>query len=608
MVLLLVLSFMGGAACKAEPVQNTGITPEATPTEQVKQETTMAPEENEVIDEVKEEEIKENEAEEEVVRTAVITLSDNGIVVDGAGCTVEGSCLKIKEAGVFEIAGTLSDGSICVNADKESEVQLILNGVTVHNETSAALFCKKASKVTLTLAEGSENMLTDGADYVFEEGEDEPDATLFSKQDLIINGEGKLTVTAAYGDAIKGKDSLYIMGGSLVVGGVEDGIIGKDLLHIGGGEVSVNVVKDALKSTNDTDETLGNIVIEGGSVFLMAGEDGVQAEGTVSVKGGDITVSAGDDGIHAERAIHIDGDAKVSVTKSAEGIEAPEVVIDGGVIDVNATDDGINAAGDDGTGETVRNPFAEGIGEIVINGGSLTVNAGGDGLDANGNITMNGGTVVVFGPTGGGNGVLDFGGMFCVNGGTLFAVGSSEMAQTPADMSGQASLAVVPESVVQAGSVLTVSVDGQSVIEKEVPKRVNYVVVSSVEMKEGATVTVTVDGEVICQKTLAEKVTIVGKLIGMGGFGNKDGFGGRPGGGRPDMQNGEMPQMPEGGRMPRPERGDGEMPQIPEWGDSSMPAPDWSMDELPQMPEGGMMPPPDWDGVLPQVPTEGQDA
>lgn len=577
MALLLTVFLLGVTACKTGPVQDGGITPDATPTEPVKQEITLAPEVDEAIDKVKEEkEAKENEAAEEIVRTAVITLSDNGITVDGTGCKVEGSCLKIKEAGVYEITGSLSDGSICVNAEKESEVRLIFNGVTVHNETSAALFCKKALKVTLTLAEGSENFLTDGAEYVFEEGEDEPDATLFSKQDLIIDGSGKLNVTAAYGDAVKGKDSLYIMGGSLVVGGVEDGIIGKDLLYIGGGDVSVNVVKDALKSTNDTDETLGNIVIEDGTVFLMAGEDGLQAEGSVSVKGGDITVSVGDDGVHAERAIHIEGDADLSVTKSEEGIEAPEVVIDGGVIDVIAADDGVNAAGGDDTEEPMQNPFAEGVGEIVVNGGSLTVNAGGDGLDANGNITVNGGTVVVFGPTGGGNGVLDFGGDFIVNGGTLLAVGSSEMAQTPSDTSGQASLTVVLESAVQAESVIAVSADGQSVISMEVPKSVNYIAVSSGEMKAGTTVIITDDDEVICEETLTENVMVVGKLIGMGGFGNKGGFGGRPGGERPDMPKGEMPE--------------------------------WNMGERPQMPEGGRMPTPDWNGDLPQMPAEGMDA
>lgn len=585
MALVLTASLLGMAACQAEPVtdsakENAG---------QTEQEITLAPEVNEAIDA-----IKENETAEEATRTATITLSDNGITVNGIGCKVEDNCLKIKEAGTYEISGSLSNGSIVVNAEKESEVQLILNGVTVHNETSAPLFCKKASKVTITLAKGSENTLTDGAEYVFEEGEDEPDSALFSKQDLIINGEGKLTVTSAYGDAIKGKDSLYILGGTVIAGGVDDGIVGKDLLYIGGGEVTVNVVSDALKSTNDTDETLGNIIVEGGTVFLMAGKDGIQAEGSISVKGGELTVSAGDDGVHAEKSVHVEGDSKLAITKSVEGIEGLEVVIDGGVIEVTSQDDGVNAAGGSDT-ETTGDPragmFGEGEGEVIINGGTLTVNAGGDGIDANGNVTVNGGTVVVFGPTGGGNGVLDFGGSFCVNGGTLLAVGSSEMAQAPSETSTQCSFATVLGTAVQAGSVLTVEADGQEIISKEVPKRVNYIVVSSATLKEGANVTVKADGEVICEGTITGIVTSAGGVAGMGGFGfgGKGGFGqkgeqgGRPGGWqKPDLQNGELPQMPEDGMMQWPE---GQAPQMPEGELPQMPE-----GEFPQMPEGGMLP------------------
>lgn len=545
---------VGAVACKTEPAKESG----TEVTGQPEQEQTLAPEVQETIDSV-----KENVAEESAERTATITLKDNGITVNGAGCKVEENCLKIKEAGVYEISGSLSNGSICVNAEKDSEVQLILNGVTVHNENGAALFCKKASKVTVTLAKGSENTLTDGVYYVFEEGEDEPDATLFSKQDLIINGEGKLIVTASYGDAVKGKDSLYILGGTMVVAGVEDGIIGKDLLYIGGGDVSVNVVADALKSTNDTDETLGNIVVEDGMLFLMAGEDGVQAEGSVSFNGGKATISAGDDGVHAEKSIQIEDGTTLTIAESIEGLEALEVVVNGGLIEVTAEDDGINAAGGDSTEEfrPGQGMFEAGEGDIIINGGTLKVNAGGDGIDANGNITMNGGTFLLFGPTGGGNGVLDYGGSFLINGGTLLAMGSADMAQTPSDASTQYSLTVVPETSVSAGSTLEILAGDQVVLSERTEKRVGYIVVSSPMFGEGITVTVKVNEEIICEETLNGTVTGVGKSFGKGGFG---GFGGgmmqRPdrgeGGGMmqpPEWGNGEMPTMPGNGRMEKPD-------------------------------------------------------
>ncbi len=238
---------------------------------------------------------------------ATVVLSDTGITVNGTGCDVRPDRLKIEEAGTYEISGTLSNGYIYVNVDNESEVHLILKGVTVHNESSAPFFCKKAAKVTVTLAEGTENVFSDGTDYVFEPNEDEPDATFFAKHDLVITGEGTLKVTANYGDAIKGKDSLYINGGVIEVDAVDDGITGRDLLQINGGVFTVCSESDAIKASNDVDASLGNIEINGG-VFTLTGEgDDIQAENKVTINGGVLQLSAGEDGIQSGTETSING-------------------------------------------------------------------------------------------------------------------------------------------------------------------------------------------------------------------------------------------------------------------------------------------------------------
>ena len=56
---------------------------------------------------------------------------------------------------------------------------------------------------------------------------------------------------------------------------------------------------------------------------------------------------------------------------------------------------------------------------LYVNGGTLEVWASGDGLDSNGNATITGGDIVVYGPTTDGNGALDVNGTFEVTGGTL---------------------------------------------------------------------------------------------------------------------------------------------------------------------------------------------
>lgn len=684
--MLCIVLLVGATACKTEPAKETRPVGENSPEvsgeqaterreegvegaeEQATVPATQMPEVSEAI-----KAIKESLADESAERTAVVKLSDPGIEISGSGCEADGSRLKIKEAGVYEISGSLSNGSIYVNVDNESEVHLIFNGVTIHNETSAAVFCKKASKVTLTLADGSVNTLSDGAYYVFEEGEDEPDATLYAKHDLVINGNGKLVVTSAYGDAVKGKDALYILGGTFEVTSAEDGIVGRDLLYVADGTFTVSAVADALKANNDTDETLGNVVIDGGSFTLTAGTDGIQAENTltvtggnfviktgggsanastktdsfgfgggrgwgdwgswgqgagtdteessfakglkagtllainggrfeldtcddalhgnvdVTITGGDFVIATGDDGVHADETLQVGGESKIYVTKSYEGLEALNIVVTGGEINITASDDGLNAAGGadgSGFGRQGMGMFGEGEGEVTINGGNITVNAEGDGLDSNGNLTINGGTVVVFGPTSGGNGVLDYGGTFALNGGTLFAAGSSQMAQTPSASSGQYSLAAVLTSPAQAGGMVEIVADGKTVFAQEVPKQFNYMVVSSKEFTAGAEVSVVVDGKECYAGALTDTVTCFGFSGGMGGFGGfgggdkGDGRGGKGGfgGEMPQMPNGEMPQMPEGERPGFPK---GEMPQMP-----GGERPGFPNGESPELPEG----------------------
>jgi len=236
-----------------------------------------------------------------------VVLNDSGITVNGTGCDVREDRLKIEEAGTYEISGTLSDGSIYVNVDNESEVHIILNGVKVHNADSAAFYSKKAAKVTVTLAAGTQNVFSDGASYVFEPEEDEPDATFFAKHDLVIEGEGSLKIVANYGDAIKGKDSLYINSGIIEVDAVDDGITGRDLLQITGGTITVRSESDAIKSSNDVDPTLGNVIIDGGVITAIGDSDDIQAENRVIINGGTISLSAGKDGIQSENGTEMNG-------------------------------------------------------------------------------------------------------------------------------------------------------------------------------------------------------------------------------------------------------------------------------------------------------------
>lgn len=117
-----------------------------------------------------------------------ITLSGSSATSNStSGVTIDGSTVTITAAGTYVVSGTLSDGQIIVEATSADKVQIVLNGVTITNDDGPAIYVKQADKVFITLANGSQNVLKDGGTYTLESGEDEPDAVIFSKDDLTIN-------------------------------------------------------------------------------------------------------------------------------------------------------------------------------------------------------------------------------------------------------------------------------------------------------------------------------------------------------------------------------------------------------------------------------------
>lgn len=117
-----------------------------------------------------------------------ITLSGDSITVSGNGAKVSGSTVTITQSGNYTVSGTLSDGQILVDAGKEDDITLTLSGVSITCTQSAPIYIKKASSVSIVLADGTDNTVADTDNYVLDEGEDEPDAAIFSKADLSISG------------------------------------------------------------------------------------------------------------------------------------------------------------------------------------------------------------------------------------------------------------------------------------------------------------------------------------------------------------------------------------------------------------------------------------
>ncbi len=277
-----------------------------------------------------------------------VTLAD-GASRAGSGVSVDGDSVTITEAGTYRLTGTLTSGSLVVDAP-DAVVNLVLDGVAITAAGVAAINVQDADQAVLWLADGSDNVLADAQGAELDETvEDAANATLFSTADLWIAGDGALSVTAHAADAITSKDTLALAGGDVTVEAADDGVRGKDHLVITGGTLTVDAQGDALCSDDESfiDEpgaAMGVIWIDGGTLDLTASSDAIDAARQVTVLSGDLTIAAGDDAVHSDNVLRIDG-GTVNITDSVEGIEGAYMYLSGGDVQVASTDDGINVSG-----------------------------------------------------------------------------------------------------------------------------------------------------------------------------------------------------------------------------------------------------------------------
>ena len=248
---------------------------------------------------------------------------------------------------------------------------------------------------------------------------------------------------------------------------------------------------------------------------MIAGGDGLKSDhetkGSIVMNGGEVSISAGSDGAEAYKTITINS-VKLNILKSYEGLESEVITINDGEISIVSSDDGINISDSSSTaseGMMHRNGTASGR-ILTINGGKITIDAGADGLDSNGAIEMNGGTVVVIGPTNDGNAALDYDETFTINGGTLLAFGSNGMAMNVSN-GNQNSILIGLSSQQNAGAKFSlVDSNGNTILEATPTKAWSSVVVSTAGLKLNSEYRYLVDGVEVGSFTLTSSVMSTG--------------------------------------------------------------------------------------------------
>ena len=471
------------------------------------------------------------------------------------GVTVEDGTLTITKAGTYKLSGEYQ-GQIKVETADSDAVRLVLDNANITNSSGAALNVVNADEVILYSASGTTNTISDGADYTATGEDDpdavvysKADLTIAGEGTLKVNGNhedgihtsdglviasGTLEVNAA-NTGIKGKDYVDILGGTINVTAQQDGIKstndtdeGQGWTRLSNGTVTVNAGDDGFKASRVVE-------ISGGSLTVEQSDEGIEAQ-YINVSGGDVNVTSADDGMNASLKTSdsesTDSSANTSDTADQQQNNQQQGSIPGGqqsgtsgtaqqqnntqnqgnrnmgqppaMPGGNAQDgtsqNGTTGTGQQGMGQPPQGGMPGGGGgtfEVVdaainVSGGHVTVNAEGDGIDSNGVTTLSGGTLIVNGPSQGGNAALDTNGDLLLNGATVLSGSTADMFEAPSTNSTSGYLKLTNSSGFEQGSTVQVADSSGKVVAnyKVTKSNVQLVLVSSSSIVKGQSYTV----------------------------------------------------------------------------------------------------------------------
>lgn len=349
---------------------------------------------------------------------AVAAPADSSVkTTAGSGSAVEtledNTDLTIQAGGTYVLQGSAKNATVIVDASDTDRVELVLDGVSITNDDFPCIYVKNADKVTVSSAAGSENTLSVTGAFRAD-GSTNTDAAIFSRDDLIFDGEGSMTI-ASSDNGVTGKDDIVIAGGTLDIDCTSDALEVNNSIEIQDGHITIVTKKDGIHAEKSDDDTLGSILIAGGTLDITAADDAVHGTTTVRIDGGELKL------------------------EGAEAIEGTVIEIGGGTIDIAASDDGINASAK----STAASP------SFTMNEGTLTIVMGAgdtDAIDSNGDLYINGGTIDITAQS-----PFDYVGRGEMTGGTVTVNGQQVTSLTGQMMGGRGGFRQGTDSGMQGG-------------------------------------------------------------------------------------------------------------------------------------------------------------
>ena len=321
---------------------------------------------------------------------------------------------------------------------------------------------------------------------------------------------GTVTVNAG-DDGFKASRVVEISGGSLTVEQSDEGIEAQ-YINVSGGDVNVTSADDGMNAslkTSDSESTdssanTSDTANQQQNNQQQGSIPGGQQSGTSNQQQqgmGQPPAMSGtsQDGTSQNGTTGTGQQQNNTQNQSNQNMGQPPAMPGGNAQD-GKSQNGTTGTGQQGMGQPPQGGMPGGGGggtfEVIdaainVSGGHVTVNAEGDGIDSNGVTTLSGGTLIVNGPSQGGNAALDTNGDLLLNGATVLSGSTADMFEAPSTNSTSGYLKLTNSSGFEQGSTVQVADSSGKVVAnyKVTKSNVQLVLVSSSSIVKGQSYT-----------------------------------------------------------------------------------------------------------------------
>ena len=305
---------------------------------------------------------------------------------------------SVSDEITYTLSGTSTNGSFYMDGD--TKASFVLNGLTLNNPDSAAINIRDGKRISVELADGTTNTLTDGSGG-------SQKACFAVKGHTEFKGGGTLNITGNTAHAFWGKEYVQLkktVGTINILGAVGDGFNVNQFFQMNGGIVTIkNVGDDGIQlsfKTDDNDQIIpisddedntGEVIIKGGTLDIAATGKAakcIKSEGTVTVSDGTLTLRASGAidlsdssdpsytaGVKAQSFIQNGGTIAMTITGTAgRGVSAEDAITtNGGTLTITNSGAGQTGSSDNYTAKGLKAL------SMALNAGTITINMSGSG-------------------------------------------------------------------------------------------------------------------------------------------------------------------------------------------------------------------------------------